>query len=90
MAVKSAGGTGAALGPTIEVENNIPALEAALRIAKENASKQFFYVAVENAKRSLQKAESRVEAARSELAAAEADLAAFEAAEAAKASEETE
>lgn len=90
MAVKSAGGSGEALSPTIEVENNVPALEAALKAAKDNLSKQFYYNAVANANRSLQKAEARLEAAKTELATAEAELVAFEAAEAAKAAEDTE
>ena len=72
----AAAGAGAALSPTVTVENNVPALEAALVAARADQETRFFADQVERMKRKVEKAEAALADARQSLADAQAELAA--------------
>ena len=81
--VETAGGTGAALDPSVIIENNVAELEAKLRAAKDFEASPEGQLALHrkrvlNAEAKLAVAQRDVTAAEAELALWQAELAALE------------
>ena len=86
----TAGGSGAAFGATIKVENTPAALEEALKAARALEKSERFSRAVDKAKKKVDKYQAHLDGAKEALANAEAELADFLAARAAEEKEGSE